>query len=652
MRLIATMSRHFIIGTAGHVDHGKTSLIGALTGIDTDQLPEEKARGLSIDLGFAHLKLKSGEVLGIVDVPGHSRFLKNMLAGAGGIDLALLVIDAREGPRAQTGEHLTILELFQVKAGIVVLTKADLLAPEELEASRGVARAFVKGSFLEGAPLLEVSSVTGKGLDHLVAAIEKMIQELPPRDTQAPFRLPVDRVFTKPGYGVVVTGTLLSGTVRKGDRVQLLPRGGEGRIRSLQVYGGEVPEAYAGQRVAVNLAGIEPGDLQRRGSWLLPPGLTSGVRLLEGKVTFLKCTTEEMRGVFPIRDRSLLKVYLGTAEIPGRILFLDRKEGAPGEICYAQILLDEPVVAFFKDPFILRIPSPPFLAGGGTVLETASTPKKTRRSQGAEEAQYLQGKEEENLSAVVEQIFLHNPWLLLDHEGVMREVQRPLEEVSKGLEAMVEGGRLRKTRKGKYLFLPSLEAAGSQIKNALLELHSSVPWRALWKKEELKRVLKELPHVFFEEALQALVGEGTLKEEKGGVALDSHSPSLPPELEKARTMLLEELGRSPLSPPPPDRLPEILALPPALVREAISCCRQDGAVVLVAPEMIILSSEVEKAAREVRGFIHQHGAITASQARSLLGSTRKFVIPILEFLDAEKYTRRQGDYRFLGPREV
>ncbi|HEY9722187.1 MAG TPA: selenocysteine-specific translation elongation factor, partial [Oscillatoriaceae cyanobacterium] len=303
------MSEHLplIIGTAGHVDHGKTTLIRALTGVDTDRLEEEKRRGMTIDLGFAPFKLSSGRLAGVVDVPGHEKFLKNMLAGAGGMDLVLLVVAADDGVMPQTREHLEILSLLHIPSGLVVVTKTDLVDPELLELALDDIAMALEGTFLEGAPMLPVSAPNGEGLPELLAAIEKTVGESPRKDATRPARMPIDRVFVKQGFGTVVTGTLFAGTLREGDTVAVSPAGLESRVRSLQVHGEKRSEAVAGQRVAVNLAGLEKQALGR-GDWLLAPGAARASTLLDVQL-------EVLPGAKPLAHRSRVRLYHGTAEL-------------------------------------------------------------------------------------------------------------------------------------------------------------------------------------------------------------------------------------------------------------------------------------------------------------------------------------------------
>jgi selenocysteine-specific elongation factor len=359
---LATTSQHFIIGTAGHVDHGKTALIRALTGAETDRLREEQERGMSIDLGFASFQLPSGRLAGVIDVPGHERFLKNMLAGAGGIDLVVLVIAADEGVMPQTREHLDILNVLQARSGLVAITKADLVDEEWLELVRDEIAGALQGTFLEGAPMLAVSSVTGQGLAELTATLDRLAEQVPTRPIVGPWRLPVDRAFTIGGFGTVVTGTLIAGVARVGDRVAVLPRGVETRVRGLQVHGSPATVVEAGTRVAMNLAGVGLEGVER-GDVAAPPGVYQPTLALDVRLDVLKSCPRE------VKNRTRVRVHLGAAEVLARLNLLDADALQPGDSGLAQLRLESPTVAAKGDRYVLRFYSPMTTIGGGAVID-------------------------------------------------------------------------------------------------------------------------------------------------------------------------------------------------------------------------------------------------------------------------------------------
>jgi selenocysteine-specific elongation factor len=364
--------KHLILGTAGHIDHGKTSLVKALTGIDTDRLKEEKARGITIELGFAHLELPGEIRFGIVDVPGHEKFIRAMVAGVGGMDMVMLIIAADEGIMPQTREHLDILRLLGIKHGLVALTKQDMVDQEWLELVTEEVRDFVAGSFLEGAPIVPVSSRSGEGLDQLRTELARMANSADAKRREGNFRLPVDRVFTVAGFGTVVTGTLLSGEIRVGDELELLPSSREGRVRGIQAHGAKTEQGIAGQRLAVNLQGIDL-DQSHRGDVVAPRGVFRATRAVDVRLDYLASAPRALK------HRATLRLHSATYEVPAQVILLDRDTLQPGESAYAQLRLKEPALLLSGDSYILRISAPATTVGGGIVLDPFP-PRRRRRS--------------------------------------------------------------------------------------------------------------------------------------------------------------------------------------------------------------------------------------------------------------------------------
>ena len=355
-------TKNLILGTAGHIDHGKTSLVKVLTGVDTDRLPEEKARGITIELGFANMQLPGGIQLGIVDVPGHEKFVRTMVAGVGGMDLVMLVIAADEGVMPQTREHLDICRLLGVKQGVVVLTKSDLVAPEWLELVTEEARDFVAGSFLEGAPIVPVSARTGSGIQPLKEVLQNIAARVEQKRSDRPLRLPVDRAFTVAGFGTVVTGTLLSGQVRVGDEVELFPSGICTKIRGIQAHASKTDVGSAGQRLALNLQGVDNNQAQR-GDVVAPRGVYRATSVVDVELCCLKSVPR------PLKHRAKLRLHSATYEVAAQVILFDRECLEPGESAFAQLRLITPVLLLNGDPFVLRSHSPSQTVGGGTVLD-------------------------------------------------------------------------------------------------------------------------------------------------------------------------------------------------------------------------------------------------------------------------------------------
>ncbi|MFN3430766.1 MAG: selenocysteine-specific translation elongation factor, partial [Candidatus Sericytochromatia bacterium] len=520
-----------IIGTAGHVDHGKTTLIRALTGIDTDRLEEEKRRGMTIDLGFAPFRLPGGRLAGVVDVPGHERFLKNMLAGAGGIDLVLLVVAADDGVMPQTREHLAILETLRVASGLVVVTKTDLVDPELLALAVEDVKEALKDSFLADAPVVPVAAATGTGLAALVAAIEEATITAPRKDASGTLRLPIDRVFTKQGFGTVVTGTLVSGTLSEGDTVAVEPAGHTSRVRGIQVHGEKRATAKAGQRVAVNLAGLEKQALGR-GDWLVAPGAGAPATLLDVQIELLP-------GATPLAHRARVRFHHGTAELIGRVILMDRDEIAPGQAAPAQLLLERPAMAAFGDRFVLRRYAPPEILGGGRVLHPAPA-KHKRRHPGA--------------LAAMAALEVGDP-LAAMAEALKQAGCRPV--AGETLLGYVPADRQAQARTwlaehamavdgGAYLHQAGAEAMAADLLGSLAKFHAAVPWRVGLAKEELASRTKH-PAPTAGRVLAAVLTRGDLVRHGRLYALPAHAPQLPEPLQRARRAILSQLDTAPLA---------------------------------------------------------------------------------------------------------
>lgn len=630
-------TKHFILGTAGHVDHGKTTLLKALTGIDTDRLPEEKARGLSIDLGFANLDLPGGIRAGIVDVPGHERFLKNMLAGVGGLDLAMLVVDAREGARPQTHEHLEILDLLATRAGVVVLTKVDLVEPEVADLAEEALRRELAGTFLAQAPVVRVSGLTGEGLDRLRETLAEVLEGLPVRPTEAPFHLPVDRAFLRAGFGTVVTGTLWAGRLRVGDRVEILPERLEARTRGLQVHGESESEACAGQRVAVNLAGVEPGSLHR-GQVLAPPGLLVPTRRLDLRLRTLP------RAARPLRHRDQVRLYVGTAEALGRVFLLEGDEIAPGARGLVQVILDEPVALRRLDRVILRDFTAQHTVGGGEVLDPAAP----RHRRG--DAQVLDGLRRQQGSGAAEPLL----GALARASGGARtpgalaqDLQLPQAEVQALVEELLASGEL--VRMGRHVALArQVLPLRQQILELLERLAQAAPWRGGWRREEILRLLASPTPRLAEEVLNEACRRGEVVERLGLLAPRAHVPRLEPAWQEALRRVEEVLKKDRFTPVDWDDVPFLAEVEPRLWKVLEAHLLETGRAVRLTPQIVFLESLLEEARGILAERIRAEGPLTASRARETLQTTRKYAIPLLEHFDQTRFTRRVGDLRDLA----
>ncbi|QGP91907.1 Selenocysteine-specific elongation factor [Neomoorella glycerini] len=627
---------YIIVGTAGHVDHGKTVLVKALTGVDTDRLKEEKERGISIELGFAPLTLPSGRQLGLVDVPGHERFIRQMLAGVGGMDLVMLVVAADEGVMPQTREHLAIIDLLQVKQGIIVLTKIDLVDAEWLELVREEVRQAVRGTVLADAPIIPVSALTGEGIAELLARLEALAATTPPRPAKGGVRLPVDRVFSITGFGTVVTGTLWSGTIRIGDELEVQPEGIKTKVRNLQVHGKNVKEALAGQRVAVNLAGIEKEAISR-GSSLLTPGFLRPTYRLDASFKLLA-------GARTLVNRSRIRFYLGTAEVLGRIILLDREELKGGEKAFVQLLMEEPVVATRADRFILRSYSPMETIGGGLVIDPA--PPRHRRFEPSVLAslkQRLEGSPEEILAQIVREYRDGLDW----QEAAARAALTP-QETRKLLQDMATAGQLTLLAADNDLYAVSnerLAAWWQEAARALADFHRQYPLRPGLAREELRsRYFSRLPARAFQALLERWSREGRIQLTASTVALADFKPEFSSRQKELLQALAERYRSARWQPPGFNEVAAAYNLVPAELEELLHYLTREGVLVKINDEFYWHREAFEEALAVVKN-LGLAGPFGLAEVRDALGSSRKYVLPFLEYLDRIKLTRRQGDRR-------
>jgi selenocysteine-specific elongation factor len=636
-------TKHFIIGTAGHVDHGKTALIRALTGTDTDRLKEEQERGMSIDLGFTSFRLPSGRLAGVIDVPGHERFLKNMLAGAGGIDVVILVIAADEGVMPQTTEHLEILQILQTQQGMVAITKADLVDAEWLELVRDDIATALRGTFLEGAPMLPVSSVTGAGLKELTATLDQIADTVQSRSAVGPWRLPIDRVFTIGGFGTVVTGTLISGTVRVGDRAEILPARLESRVRGLQVHNATAEMAEAGTRVAMNLAGVGLEEVER-GDIVASPGTFAPTLALDARLNVLESCPRE------VKNRSRVRLYVGTAEVLARLTLLDAEVLRPGGAGMIQLRLETPTACAKGDRYVLRFYSPMQLIGGGAILDP-SPPKHRRFDEAAIEALAVkeQGTPEELILQATER-----SWLTpLTPAQIAQQLGLPLETTHALVEELRASGQLvapeadGKAATGGVLSAEAVRAAGAQMLQALAEFHRAQPLRAGMSREELRsRLSRVMDSKGFNLLLTRLEKEGRVVSQAGRVRHAEHTATFSPEQAQIAARIEAELTRERFAPPAPEEILGRLGSASA-TREVWDALIDHGTVVRVAEGVFFHRTALEAVTQMVRDHLAQEGKMTASAFRDLIGSSRKYAVPLLEYLDASRVTRRVGDERIL-----
>jgi selenocysteine-specific elongation factor len=629
-----------VLGTAGHIDHGKSALVRALTGTDPDRLKEEKDRGITIDLGFAHVDL-GGVTFAFVDVPGHERFVKNMLAGAGGIDLVLLVVAASEGVMPQTREHFDICRLLGVSRGIVVLTKADLVTAGEIELARTEVRELVAGSFLDGAPILAVSAKTGDGLDALRSALTATAQNVARRSSSGMARLPIDRVFSVKGFGTVVTGTLVSGTIHPGDQLAVVPGDRRVSIRGLQVHGRTCDRAGAGQRAAVNIAGAAVESLTR-GQSLITPGSLSTTRIIDAVVDVLP-------GAAPLKQGARVRFHQGTAEIIGRVSLIGPAAAkAPGSLAAGargsmRLRLEQPAALTRGDRFILRAYSPAITIAGGTVLDPVPPRSATRTAAAAERLQRLAGSDEEAVAAMLDDAGAHGMAFdaLVSRAGVRPEMTGGL------IERLTASGRA-KPLPPLLVAAPVLRRVADQLLEALKEHHRTQPQSDGVPREEARvRVARRAAAPLFEHVVDGLVAAG-LVTGRERLRLTTHRTDASPEETKMRDALEQTLRAAALTPPAAAALAAEAGVPAAVAERILRALQRDKRVVKV--EDFWFHADVLAALKDgVMAMKGKDGAarldVAAFKAR--FGVTRKFAIPLLEYLDRERVTRRAGEARVI-----
>jgi len=618
----------YVIGTAGHVDHGKSVLVRALTGIDPDRLQEEKDRGMTIDLGFAWLKLPGDQEVSIVDVPGHERFIKNMLAGVGGIDLALLVIAADEGVMPQTREHLAILDLLQLKSGVLVLTKKDLVDGDWLEVVAEDVKDTVRGTALEGSPLVACSAITGEGLDELVSVLEQKLAETPPkRDIGRP-RLPIDRAFTIAGFGTVVTGTLIDGSFSVGQEVEVVPGKLRARIRGLQTHRQKVERALPGTRTAVNLSGVAADDLLRGQVVALPDSLPPTAAL----DVRLRAISALRR---PIRHNARLSFHSGASEVWGKVRFLDRDELGPGEEGWAQIRLDEPAAVLNGDLFVVRDANDTL--GGGQVVEAHGRRHRRYDRRTLDALSSLQeGTPEERLLTLLEQ---RQP---LGQSALVGQLDLPEEESLKLLACLVEAGDVvalggSPLGDGATLFTRDAFAAlGDKAGRAISRYYAEHPLRLVMPKEELRNRLR-LPSRLFSAALKRWLEAGKLTETAAGAGLPGHEVKLSAAQQASADAFLRDLDANPYAPKSESRPDE----------ELLAYLVERGRVIVLGDGVAFSDAAYREMVERTVAHLQQNGRVTLAEVRDMFGTSRKYAQALLEHLDAQKVTQRVGEERVL-----
>lgn len=630
-----------IIGTAGHIDHGKTSLIRKLTGRETDRLKEEQERGITIDLGFTFFDLPSGRRAGIIDVPGHEKFIKNMLAGVSGVDFTILVIAADEGIMPQTEEHLDILSLLNVKKGLVVLTKKDLVDDDWLEYVKEEISNYVKPTFLNGAPIIPVSSVTGEGMEELIQWIDKLTYEIEERDNTSLFRVPIDRVFSIQGFGTVVTGTLIAGKIAEGDRVMVYPSKTETRIRSIQVHDYPVKEAFGGQRVAVNLAALKKTEV-KRGDVLSCIDAMEPTMMLDIKLNLLsKCPRE-------VENRDRLRLYHGTNEILCRIRLFDRDKLMPGETCYCQLRLEEPLVARRGDNYVLRFYSPMITIGGGTIVD-AAPPKRKKIKEGIIDE--LQIKEKGDIEDVVDNLVLSSKGTYLTFKELIKLTGNPMEVVKPVINNLKDKERINLVNTGEEEYLihsENINQLESQILELLKEHYNKHPLRSGLSKEEVKsKILNKTKAKLADKIIEVIASRNKISIINNIISSPDLKPKLTEKLEEMIRTIENKYLSYGLAPVKTSELGPILAFKEDILKEILMYLLETEKLVKLEEEVLIHFSSYQEAISKVKSYIGENGSISVAQFRDQADISRKQALLVLEYLDSRKITKRMEDKRVL-----
>ncbi len=629
--------KRIILGTAGHIDHGKTSLIKAISGIDTDRLKEEKERGITIELGFANLTLPSGQRVGIIDVPGHERFVKNMVAGAATVDLVMLVIAADEGVMPQTREHMEICQLLGVRKGLVALTKIDMVEEEWQDLVTEDVMTFLEGTFLENAPIVPVSAVKGTGVDELLKALDVLCAESSEKSSSGVYRLPVDRVFVMKGFGSVVTGTSISGSLTLGETVSIMPRGLSARVRGLQVHGESVEKAEAGLRTAINLQGLEKDEI-RRGDIVTTLESLEPTYMVDVQFHLLKSAK-------PIRSRTKIRFHSGTVELMGNIVLLDREELRPGETAFAQIRLEEQTAILPRDRYVVRSYSPVRTIGGGEVVASAPSKHKRLRSEVVDRLGILlSGSDEERVAAMVEEA---------GTTGINRaRLARVMDLTAKKLDTALSLLQSRRQvicfdkESATFVHAETFRELEESILAILAAYHEQFPLRPGMKRDEIRtKASYQLDVKLFNNVLKHLQDQNRIQGEGDLLRLSTHNILLKEDEEQARKNIEDIYTKAGLQPPYFKEIGQKLDAKQA--KEVLSFLVNERVLVKVKEDLYFSARAIDDLQQRLVSFLKEHGEIATADFKELTGVSRKYMIPLFEYFDSMQVTMRVGEKRML-----
>ena len=634
--------KQIILGTAGHIDHGKTALIKALTGIDTDRLKEEKLRGITIELGFAHLKLPSGLTIGIVDVPGHERFVKNMVSGATGIDLVALIIAADEGVMPQTREHLEICSLLNIKHGLVILTKIDLVDKEWLGLVRDDVSSFLTGTFLQDAPMVEVSSQTGEGIEELVVTLDELTKKISERDPGNFFRLPIDRAFTMRGFGTVVTGTTVSGHIDVGSEVTIYPKGIRSKVRGIQVHHQNMPSVKAGVRTAINLQGLEKEAIVR-GDVVAEKDSLKPTYLVDAVLEYLDGAPKKLQ------NRTKVRFHCGTSEIIATVILMDRDSLSPGDRCLAQFRLERPTVVLSKDRFVIRSYSPIRTIGGGYILNPLPSKKRRFSKDALEELTVLDTGSDQ---AIVEQHIKGSRLQGLSKTELSFLTNLGKKDVGEITDRLLSNHVIFESDMENKIFIHAefYNKAKEEIVAILGDYHRRFPLKKGLIKEELRsRMAGNIKEKLFNQLINDLIQETLIVRDQDTIRAKDHRIKLHKEQEELRSQIEQIYLKEGLEPPYFKDLGQNIKEGGGM--DLLEIMVKDGTLIKVKEDLFFHKKVIEELNRRLVDFIKDRGEITTPELKKLTGVSRKYTIPLIEYFDKMQLTVRIGDKRILRKRQ-
>ncbi|MEO0156343.1 MAG: selenocysteine-specific translation elongation factor [candidate division WOR-3 bacterium] len=635
--MIESIKKHIVIGTAGHIDHGKSALIKSLTGTDPDRLKEEKERGMTTDLGFAFY----GDDVTIIDVPGHEKFVRHMLAGASTIDFVLFVVAADDGVMPQTIEHFEILKLLQIKRGVIVITKIDLVDNQQLDLVVDDIKHLTKDSFLQEAPIIPVSNVSGDGIDTLKMILQQMIEQTEPKTDKGIFRMPIDRCFTMKGFGTVVAGTVLSGKIKVGDTVELLPQKRELKIRGIEVHNKKVEEVGTGFRAAINIAGAEKEEIER-GNVIAQPGFFEPSLFMNGSLYLLHSS-------HPLKTFSRIRLHLGTSEILARVVILEKKTMEPGEKLMVQFRLETPAVCDIGDRFVIRTYSPPVTIGGGIIL----VPKADKIKEFDEEIlSHLQKIETQEPAVIVEENLNQSFTLPLRPEEIAHDINLPVDNVKNIIQDLLNQKTLLVVdeKRNLYYSRKNLDKLEEMIVGIVKTFHQNNPTLVgIPRLELINKLPKGLDNTLFNFAIQHLKERTKIKiSNDGKISLYDFQVALDEELGRMVKKLENIYIDARFQPPELEKIIEQRIGPPELVKKAYRYLLDNGTLVNVGEGVVFHKEMVEEAKKKIINFLMEHKEIRVSEFRDLLNASRKFALPLLIYFDSKGITIKRGEIRVLG----